>query len=163
MIPVSVLLIDANATFLRIATRLLQEYYSTELMLVGTSAGDADALQQAQTLQPRIILLGLSQHSLTALRLIPRLRAIMPDVGIIVLGALDIHAYHQAAHDAGADAFVAKVALSHNLLPTIASVSGISFDHLPHARARGREGLVGSHQPPTEENEGEDTSRPPEG
>jgi DNA-binding NarL/FixJ family response regulator len=54
--------------------------------------------------------------------LIPRLRGVLPGVAIVVLGTLDIHAYQQAALAAGADAFVAKVALNHELLPTIRSL-----------------------------------------
>lgn len=116
---VSVLVIDANATFLRIVTRLLQDYYQAEIRVVGTAEGLADALQQAQQTHLDIILLGLSQHSLEGLRFIPRLRDVVPHVGIVVLGALDIHAYQQAALDAGADAFIAKVALTKDLLPAI--------------------------------------------
>jgi DNA-binding NarL/FixJ family response regulator len=124
MSAISVFIIDANPTFLRIAKRLLQELHHEQLTVLGTSAGDNDALQQARELAPRIILLGLGQYSLTGLRLIPRLRADNPYGHIIVLGSLDIRAYQQAAMDAGADAFVAKVALNNELLPTILRITG---------------------------------------
>jgi DNA-binding NarL/FixJ family response regulator len=132
MHTIRVLLIDANPTFLRIATRLLHEYYSNELTIVGTSEGEDDALQQAEQYQPRVVLLGLGQHNLTMLQLIPRLRTLVPGIAIIVLGTLDIHAYQQAALAAGADAFVAKVALNQQLLPTIQSLITVASDgHSP--------------------------------
>lgn len=122
MLATSVLLVDSNVTFLRIAARLLQEHYHTELLVVGTSSGEHDALEKAHQLQPRIILLGLSQHSLASLEIIPAMRTILPTVGIIVLGSLDIHAYRHASIKAGADAFIAKVSLNIELLPMIRQI-----------------------------------------
>jgi DNA-binding NarL/FixJ family response regulator len=137
MTAISVLLVDANPNFLRIAVRLLQEHYSTDLQVVGSSSSDVDALNQAQVLKPRIMLLGISQDSLAYLRLIPRVREMLPDIGIIVLGALDISAYQQAARQAGADAFVAKVALNTMLLPTLRRVVGTTAANNAQARMLG--------------------------
>jgi DNA-binding NarL/FixJ family response regulator len=123
MTAISVLLVDANTAFLRIAIHLFQEHYSTELQVVGSSSSETDALNQAQALNPQIMLIGISQDNLTYLRLIPRVREMLPNIGIIVLGALDISAYQQAARQAGADAFVAKVALNTLLLPTLRRVA----------------------------------------
>ncbi len=121
---IPILLIDANQNFLRILSSLLREYYHQELHVIGTAFNNGDAVHQAQELTPRIILLGLDQHSLSSLQLIHRLRAVMQDVGIIVLGSLDIDSYRQAALAAGADAFVAKVALNSELLPAIRCIVG---------------------------------------
>jgi DNA-binding NarL/FixJ family response regulator len=128
MHTIRVLLVDANPTFLRIATRLLHEYYSDKLDIVGTSAGENDALEQAQQQQPRVVLLGLGQHNLTMLQLIPRLREALPGGVVVVLGTLDIHAYQQAALAAGADAFVAKVAINQELLPTLQTLLSNASD-----------------------------------
>jgi DNA-binding NarL/FixJ family response regulator len=119
MEPIPVFLIDSNTTFLRIATRLLLEYYQQHMHVVGSTAQYDEALQQAATLKPRVILLGVGQHSLESLQHIPRLREILPRICIIVLGSLDIDIYRQAALDAGADDFVPKAAINHALLPAI--------------------------------------------
>jgi DNA-binding NarL/FixJ family response regulator len=119
MEPIPVLLIDSNTTFLRIATRLLLEYYQQHMDVVGTTASHDEALQQAAALRPRVILLGIGQHSLESLQHIPRLREVLPDACIIVLGSLDIDIYRQAALRAGANEFVPKVAINHALLPAI--------------------------------------------
>jgi DNA-binding NarL/FixJ family response regulator len=115
----STLLVDDNPTFLRIATRILREYCYDEVSVVGTVSGSSDAFERASSLKPRIILLGLNRLGVVDKELISQLRSVLPDVKIIALGPLDKAAYRQAALDAGADAFVAKVNLSNDLLPTI--------------------------------------------
>lgn len=122
MESISIFLIDPNPGFLQITTRLLQDYYHGELTVVGSSSGRDHLIDQVQQQQPQIILLGLNQQSLASLRLIPRLRAILPRVGIIALGTLDFAVYEHAAQQAGADAFIAKAALNSALLPTIRHV-----------------------------------------
>lgn len=119
MQPVSVLLADSNPVFLRIAVGLLQEYYYNELVLLGTSYGGEDALIQAVTLQPDVLLLGTGLNSTRCLQIIPQMRAALPQVKIIVLGFLDSKGYRQVALAAGADEFVLKIAINTDLLPTI--------------------------------------------
>jgi DNA-binding NarL/FixJ family response regulator len=54
MNPISVLHVDDNPTFLRIATRLLQE--QSDVVVVGTASGGEEVLAQGQGLQPDIVL-----------------------------------------------------------------------------------------------------------
>lgn len=123
MDTIPILVVDANPTFVRMITQGLRAYWYPEVMVVGTSLGGDDALVQARSLQPRITLLGLSQH-LVGLELIPHLHTTVPGMGIIALGPLDLSAHQQMALKAGADAFVAKTALDIALLPTIWNVAG---------------------------------------
>lgn len=123
MDAIPVLLIDETPTFLRIATRLLGEYYQEQLRVVGTSLCNDAVLEQALYLQPRIILMGVGQYSLVGLHLVSRLRAALPTTGIVVLGSLPINAYRQAAIDAGADVFVDKVNLNRVLPSVIAGIT----------------------------------------
>jgi DNA-binding NarL/FixJ family response regulator len=124
MQTISVLLVDENPTFLRMTTHLLRDYYREELTVVGTFPGYEDALDQVNSLRPEIILLGLNPRNRSGLRLIQTLRAAMPNVGIVVLGPLDMDEHRQEALEAGADAFVAKVSLLTDLLPSIRQVMG---------------------------------------
>jgi DNA-binding NarL/FixJ family response regulator len=132
----STLLVDDNPTFLRIATRILREYCYDEITVVGISSGNSDAAERARSLKPRIILLGLNRQGLVDKQLISQLRSVSPDAKIIALGPLDKSAYRQAALDAGADAFVAKVNLSSDLLPTIQRLTNRSLmsDFTPKLR-----------------------------
>lgn len=119
----TVLFVDPNPHFLRVATRLLCEHYSDELVIVGTSRGNGDALEQAQARKPQVVLLDLDGNFSANIQLIPQLRAMLPDVGIIVLGSHDRQEYCQAALDAGANAFVLKCDLNRALIPAIRTIS----------------------------------------
>ena len=77
-------------------------------------------MAQAQDLQPQVILIGLDRPSLET---IPRLRKVLPGVGIIALTLLEGNAYRQAAMAAGADDVVLKAKLISELLPAIRRVT----------------------------------------
>lgn len=121
--PISVLLVDDNPTFLRVATRFLQEHCNNEVEVIGVAGGGRQALTQAVELQPQVVVLDLIMPDLHGLKVIPLLREVLPEVGIIILTLHDIDSYREAALEAGADAFVPKAALTTNLLPTIRQVA----------------------------------------
>jgi DNA-binding NarL/FixJ family response regulator len=121
MNPISVLLVDDNPRFLRIATRFLQEH--DDVVVVGAAGGGEEALTLAQELQPDIVLIDLAMPGLSGLETIPRLQAMLPKVGIIALTVLDTDSYRQAALAAGADDFVPKPGLNTDLLPAIRRVA----------------------------------------
>ena len=121
MKPISVLLVDDNPAFLRIVTRFLQEH--DDIVIVGAADGGEEALALAQDLQPDIVLIDLAMPGLSGLETIPRLRAVLPEVGIIALTVLDINSYWQAALAAGASDFVPKARLNTELLPAIRRVA----------------------------------------
>jgi CheY-like chemotaxis protein len=122
MAPSSVLLVDDNATFLRIATRFLEVHGQDEVVVIGKARDGMEALAQAQELQPQVILLDLVMPDLSGLEVIPRLRAMLPDVGIIALTVMGNKYYRTAALAAGADDLVSKGAMSTELLPAIRRV-----------------------------------------
>ena len=119
MPPISILLVDDNSAFLRMATRFLQEHCGNMVVVVGVAGGGEEALVKAQDLRPEVVLLDLAMPDLPGLEVIPRLRAALPEVGIVVLTLLDVAAYRQAALEAGADGFVSKATLGADLLPAI--------------------------------------------
>jgi DNA-binding NarL/FixJ family response regulator len=89
------------------------------LIAVGAICGGKEALAQTQDLQPQVILIGLDRPGLET---IPRLRKVLPGVGIIVLTLLEGNAYQLAAMAAGADDLVPKAELITDLLPAIRQV-----------------------------------------
>ena len=123
MSPISVLLVDDNPTFLRIASRFLEKH--DEVVLVGTAEGGVRALAQAQELRPQVILLDLAMPDLPGLEVIPRLREAVPEMRIIALTMLDTEEYRKAALAAGADEFIPKADLNTDLLPAIRRVIGV--------------------------------------
>ncbi len=125
MAPISVHLVDDNPTFLRIATRFLEEHDG--VVVIGTAGGGKEALEKAQELRPRVILLDLAMPDLPGLKAIPRLRETLPDASIIALTMLDTN-YREAAFRAGAPDFVPKTAVTTDLLPAIRWVAS---GHVP--------------------------------
>ena len=121
-VRIGVLLVDDHEVFLHAATEFLQRH--GELAVVGQARRGEEALAQARDLCPEIILIDLNMPGLNGLETISRLRAIMPQVGIIALTMLASGTYRQAALAAGADDLVAKRTLSTDLLPAIRTVIG---------------------------------------
>jgi DNA-binding NarL/FixJ family response regulator len=115
---IRVLVVDDNEPFLRVATDFLRRH--DELLVVGAICGGEEALAQVQDLQPQVVLIGLDTPGL---EILPRLRNMLPDVGIIALTLLEGNAYRQAAMAAGADELVPKVELTTELLPAIRRVT----------------------------------------
>jgi len=122
MEPVRVLLVDDNPTFLRIAARFLEQEHCQEVVVVGTATGGEDALAKAKHLAPQVVLLDLMMPGMNGLEVIPRLKAMLPEVYIVALTLLDTSSYRSAALSAGADAFIAKTAMNTELLPAIRRV-----------------------------------------
>jgi DNA-binding NarL/FixJ family response regulator len=121
MKPISVLLVDDNPAFLHIATRFLQQHH--DIVVVGAAGGGQEALALAQELQPDIVVIDLAMPGLSGLETIPRLRAVLPEVGIIALTVLDTNGYREAALAASANDFVPKATLDTDLLPAIRRVA----------------------------------------
>ncbi len=107
---------------LRLVTDYLRECCPDEVTVQGTASGGDEALALAQDLRPDVILLDLKMPARPGLEVIPRLRAILPTAGIIVMTLHNQAPYRQAALAAGADEFVDKAALSTELLPAIRRV-----------------------------------------
>jgi DNA-binding NarL/FixJ family response regulator len=114
---IRVLLVAANHAFLHITTRFLKRY--DELVVVDAVDNGEDALAQAQDLRPHVVVFDMDVSGQAGLETIHCLRTMLPEVGIVAMSLVDTQGYHQAAWAAGANGFVAKVALSRDLLPAI--------------------------------------------
>ncbi|MFW9804578.1 MAG: response regulator [Candidatus Thorarchaeota archaeon] len=118
MKPISVLLVDDNPKFLRFATRFLEAH--NDVVVVGTATRCDEAITQAEDLRPQVMLLDLAVPDLaSSLEAIPRLRKMLPEMGIIAVTMFDTGGYRQAALKAGADDFIPKRTIDTDLLPAI--------------------------------------------
>jgi DNA-binding NarL/FixJ family response regulator len=117
---VSVLLVDDNLTFRTVAAKFLKTLPG--VVLAGTAVGGLDGLAQAENLRPDMILVDLHMRDLDGLKLIPQLRALLPQSGIIALSLLEARAFRCATIAAGADEYVDKATMFADLLPAIETV-----------------------------------------
>ena len=115
----SVLLVDDNRTFLRVLTEFLAEAGEGALRVVGSVLDGREAVVQAETLHPDVVLVDLQMPLQSGVTLLPHLRTRLPDAILVALTLLDPDLYQAATLAAGADAFVSKMRLEQDLLPTI--------------------------------------------
>ncbi|MBN1888964.1 MAG: response regulator transcription factor [Thermoflexales bacterium] len=127
MDQISVMLVDDSPTFLHLAKQFLEAH--EDVTVIGVANGGEQALAQAAQLQPHIVLVDLAMHDIPGLQVIPRLRNMLPEAGIIALTVMNTDGFRQAALKAGADSFVPKGAMRKDLLPTIRQF--IRTGHLP--------------------------------
>jgi DNA-binding NarL/FixJ family response regulator len=118
----TLLIVDDNSFFRRVATRFLTQ--AADLEVVGAAASVDEALSKAQELQPQVVLVDLNMPHASGLTLIPMLRERMPGLKIIVLTMWESDFYRQAALAAGADDFVPKSQIATNLLPALRRLRG---------------------------------------
>lgn len=121
MNPPTLLLVDDNPSFLRVAARFCDQH-PDELHLVATAQDGAEALDKAVDIRPDLVLMDLNMPGMGGLEAIRKLRQMLPDVGIIALTLLDKTSYLGPTLEAGADEFVCKPTLVSDLLPAIRRV-----------------------------------------
>lgn len=117
MEPIPVMLIDDNPVFLRATAQFLEAH--DDIVVVGTASRGDEALEKIETLNPQAVLIDLAMPGLSGLATIPRLRHLMPDLGIIALTVMHSEGFRQAALTAGADVFIPKATMRIHLLPAI--------------------------------------------
>ncbi len=117
MDQISIMLVDDSPTFLHLAKQFLEA--NEDMAVIGVASGGEQALAQAGQLHPHIILIDLAMPDMPGLQVIPRLRDMLPEAGIIALTVMHTNGFRQAALKAGADSFVSKGAMRKELLPTI--------------------------------------------
>jgi len=123
--PLRVLLVDDNETFLEILTRFLQESHGGEFVVVGTAGKSAEALAQANALQPQVILLDFDLPEGQRSALIRDLRIALPQVSIVAMTLQDPGVYDYCRRVAladGADDLILKNVLTTELLPCVQRV-----------------------------------------
>jgi len=106
-------------------TRLLCERSSAVVVVLGEGE---DVLSKARDLRPHIVLIDpfMPLGNKSGLEAVSRLRAALPQVGIVVLTLVSSNGYRQAALAAGADDFVPKTEVYTDLLPVIDQLARVA-------------------------------------
>ena len=122
MKAISLLLVDDNPTFLRMAKLFLAQFERLEV--VGTAAGGKEGLKLALNVRPDIALVDLNMPDLHGLDVIPKMREALPETRIIALTMLDEDGYREASLAAGASEFVSKETMNVDLPLAIYRLAG---------------------------------------
>jgi len=123
------MLVDDNPTFLRVAAQFLEAHEG--VTVIDTAGGGKEALEKAQALQPQIILIDLAMPELPGLKAIPRLREMLPQVGIIALTVMNTRSFRDAALKAGANTFIPKSHMRTELLPAVRQLAQAGGKTMP--------------------------------
>jgi two-component system response regulator NreC len=120
--PISILLVDDSAVFLRMAKLFLQDLKDVEV--VGTAGGGENGIEQTLRLRPDIVLVDLNMPDLHGLNVIPKLREALPETRIVALTMLDDDGFRRVSTAAGAHEFISKTRMHSDLPPVIYRLAG---------------------------------------
>ncbi len=118
----SVMLVDDEPAFLRIAQLFLQAHHHNEIEILGTASSGEECLSKAQLLAPQVVLLDMNMPGLSGLQTIPLLRIMFPEMRIIALTLNDSPGSRNAVLAAGGNGLVSKATMSTDLMPAIRKV-----------------------------------------
>ena len=138
MNAIRVLIVDENPIFIRILRRFLRDGCRNQIAVVGTVARFEMAPVKAQKLDPEIILIDQGLPGQRGQFCVARLRALLPEVGIIVLTLQGKPDYRKLALEAGADHFIQIDDVFSDLVPAIQRIVKVRSQNAeqrqPHAK-----------------------------
>lgn len=113
----TIFLVDDDATFVHYARRFVET--DDRFVVVGSAADMEQALHVIPALQPDAVLLDLSLRDQEDLDAIRDILAVSPEAAVIVVTSREPAVYRDACLERGARGFVAKMAITEDLLPAI--------------------------------------------
>jgi DNA-binding NarL/FixJ family response regulator len=119
MSRILVLVVSDNHTEMRVLSEILREQSRGEVSVVGAAGRGEEALSRAMALRPHVILVNLDPAEEGDLEIVPRLRGLFVDVGIVALIALESGGLEEAARAAGADQTVVRSQVRSHLASAI--------------------------------------------
>lgn len=124
---ITVMLVDDEPVFLRLAQLFLETRCAQEVEILGTANSGEQALSQAQLLAPQLVLIDLNMPGLSGLQTIPLIRIMYPEMRVIALTLNDGERSRQAVLAAGGNELVSKSRLSTDLMPAIRRVMAVEM------------------------------------
>lgn len=120
--PVSVLIVGDDRQFRGIVRRIVAREPGIEVVGEAASYGEAEMLVRSRPCD--VVLMDLSMPWLDGLAATRRIKSEHPGTKVVIVTVHGEAAYRRAALDSGADAFVLKKAVSHELLAAIRAMRG---------------------------------------
>jgi DNA-binding NarL/FixJ family response regulator len=127
---VRILLVDDNALFLASARRFLGNFPAVES--VRTARDGLEAMehlkQHSGPERPDVVLIDLNMPGMNGFEATKRMKALVPDIRIIIVSLHDMADFRTAAARAGAEHFVAKQDFA-TVVPALLQINGVSGAH----------------------------------
>ena len=119
MSRILVLVVSDSQTEVRVLSEIVREQSGGEAVVVGAAGRGEQALSRALALRPHVILVNVDPAKDGDLEIIPRLRGLFVDVGIIALSSQEDAGLGEDARIGGADRTVAQGRVSTALAAAI--------------------------------------------
>jgi DNA-binding NarL/FixJ family response regulator len=112
-----VLIVDDDIRF----RRFVKELFSSEkaLHIIGEVEDGQEAILKAKEFKPDLVLMDISMPGMNGLDATRLLKAIMPELVVIILTIHDLEEYKVAATASGAYDYILKKSLMEDLIPAI--------------------------------------------
>ena len=127
MEAVRILLVDDNVLFLASARRFLASFPAVES--VGTARDGLEAMEQLKrhsgAERPDVVLMDLNIPGMNGLEVTRCIKALAPDIRVIIVSLHDMADFRAAAERAGAEHFVAKQDFAA-VLPPLLQINAVS-------------------------------------
>lgn len=109
---------DDNVPYLNEVCGLLESHYD----VVAQPTNGIECVEAVQRLSPSVVITDVSMPQLNGIEAARRIAKSCPGVKVVILSAYDDPAFIEAAFDAGASAYVAKLFALEELIPAIEAV-----------------------------------------
>ncbi len=130
MEPLRILLVDDHLLFRKGLARLLGA--QPDFQVVGEAADGLEAVEQAQSLHPDLVLMDIRMPNCDGLEATRRIKAYMPDVRVVMLSVSDDEGDLVTAVRYGADGYLLKDLLPETLFQQL---RGLMAGEAPMSRA----------------------------
>ena len=87
--------------------------------VVATAAEGEQAIAEARTSQPDLVLLDIAMPVMDGIQALPQIRDVAPDAVVVMLSGYPFATAGQSALDAGAHGYLEKKDLVHSLIPRL--------------------------------------------
>jgi len=119
MSRVLVLVVSDSQTEVRVLREIVREQTGGDAVVVGAAGRGEQALSRALSLRPHVVLVTVDPEKEGDIEILPRLRGLFVDVGIVALAAMEETDLGEAARVAGADFTVVQSQVRTTLAPAI--------------------------------------------
>ena len=120
---------------------------AADMEVIGEAGTGAEAVAQAQALQPEVMLLDIRMPDGNGLAVLNQIKAASPDTSVIMVTMHDNPDYISRAVAAGAAGYVLKEANRHDLLTAIRTVLNPSATPTPVLLSKSQRGPFNAAQP----------------
>ncbi len=114
---IKVMVVDDHPAFRDGLSRLLEE--ELDLQVVSTPEDGEEAVQKAKELKPDVIIMDISMPRMNGLDAAKEIKAICPEIGILMVSAYNYQSYIMAALKAGAAGYLLKNAPLQEIIRAI--------------------------------------------